>query len=79
MFAVVVGAIGVAIAVAALMFQKRRAERDARERRQRAERAHADDVTLEERAKARLAELEQTGIHPINLDELRKRSSNDRS
>ena len=79
MFALVVGAIGVVIAVAALMFQRRRAERDARERRQRAERSHADDVTLEERAKARLAELEQTGIRPINLDELRKRSSNDRS
>ena len=79
MFALVVGAIGVAIAVAALMFQRRRAERDVRERRRRAERAHAEDVTLEERAKARLAELEQTGIRPINLDELRKRSSTDRS
>ena len=74
MFALAVGTVGLLIAVAALMFQRRRERHDAIERRQRAERAHADEVTLEERAKARLAELEQTGIRPINLDELRKRS-----
>ena len=70
----IVATAGLVISLAALIVRWNDQKRKAVEELEKAVKEHEQSMTFEERAKARLALLEQTGIHPVLMSDVLKRN-----
>jgi hypothetical protein len=70
----VVAVAGLVISFAAVLRRWNDQKRKAAEELEQAVKEHEQSMTFEERAKARLALLEQTGIHPVSMRDILKRN-----
>ena len=73
----IVATAGLVISLAALIVRWNDQKRKAVEELEKAVEEHEQSMTFEERAKARLALLEQTGIHPVLMSDVLKRNPKD--
>ena len=73
----IVATAGLVISLAALIVRWNDQKRKAVEELEKAVKEHEQSMTFEERAKARLALLEQTGIHPVLMSDVLKRNQKD--
>jgi len=70
----IVATAGLVISLAALIVRWNDQKRKAVEELEKAVKEHEQSMTFEELAKARLALLEQTGIHPVAMRDVLKRN-----